>query len=43
MFGQAAEERRSPGWQVDPGRYQLLIGRSSQDLAATVDLEVLAD
>ena len=43
MFGQAAQERRSPGWQVDPGHYQLLIGRSSQDLAATVDLEILAD
>ena len=43
MFGQAAQERRSPGWQVDPGRYQLLIGRSSQDLAATVDLEIPAD
>ena len=43
MFGQAAQARRSPGWHVDPGRYQLLIGRSSQDLVATVDLEILAD
>ena len=33
----------SPGWQVDPGRYQLLIGRSSQDVAATLDVEILAD
>jgi beta-glucosidase len=39
MFGQATEERRAPGWQVDPGRYQVLVGRSSQDLAA-VDLEI---
>ena len=43
MFGQATQERRSPGWQVDPGRYQLLIGRSSQDIAATVDLEIATD
>ena len=43
MFGQAAQERRSPGWQVDPGGYQLLIGRSSQDIAATLDVEIVSD
>jgi len=42
MFGQAAQERRAPGWQVDPGRYRVLVGRSSADLAATVDLEIPA-
>ena len=25
-------ERRAPGWQVDPGTYTLLVGRSSADL-----------
>jgi beta-glucosidase len=42
MFGQAAEERRPPGWQVDPGTYQVLVGRSSQDLAAPVTIEIPA-
>jgi beta-glucosidase len=34
--------RRSPGWQVDPGRYEVLIGRSSADIVARVAIEVPA-
>ncbi|MCB1017412.1 MAG: glycoside hydrolase family 3 C-terminal domain-containing protein, partial [Acidimicrobiales bacterium] len=33
-------ERRAPGWQVDPGRYHLLVGRSSADLPRRVTVEV---
>ncbi len=36
----AAEERRAAGWQVDPGTYEVLIGRSSQDIAARAQVEV---
>ncbi len=35
------QERRTSGWQVDPGRYDLLIGRSSQDIAAMCAVEVV--
>ena len=31
-----------PGWRVDPGTYSVHIGRSSADLAHTVDIEVVA-
>ena len=33
-------ERRSPGWHVDAGRYDILIGRSSADIAARCCVEV---
>ena len=43
MFGGApGQERRAPGWQIDPGPYQLLIGRSSQDITTRCDIEVKA-
>jgi len=32
--------RSRPGWYVDPGTYQLCIGRSSADIAHVVDVEV---
>jgi beta-glucosidase len=38
--GRAPAERRSPGWQVDAGRYELRVGRSSADIVATLTLEV---
>jgi len=41
LFGAPAAERRAAGWQVDPGRYQLLIGWSSADIVVRVDLEVV--
>ncbi len=38
------QERRAPGWQVDPGRYDILVGRSSVEIvgSATVEVEVWA-
>jgi beta-glucosidase len=36
------QERRQPGWQVDPGHYELLIGRSSEDIASRCSVEVLS-
>jgi beta-glucosidase len=39
--GGATQERRAPGWQLDAGRYELLIGRSSADIAARHTVEVL--
>jgi beta-glucosidase len=35
------QDRRPPGWQVDPGRYEILIGRSSADIAARCPIDVL--
>jgi beta-glucosidase len=35
-------ERRARGWQVDAGRYELLIGRSSRDIGASCSIEVPA-
>jgi beta-glucosidase len=32
--------RAEPGWQVDPGTYRVLVGRSSADIAHTVEVEV---
>ena len=34
------QPRRERGWQIDPGRYDLLIGRSSDDLAVSCSVEV---
>ena len=36
----AAHDRRPPGWQVDPGGYEVLIGRSSADIVGRVRVEV---
>jgi hypothetical protein len=33
---------RPPGWQVDPGPYRLLVGRSSADIAHTAEVAVEA-
>ena len=41
MFGPGdGPERRPPGWQVDPGSYALLVGRSSAELLDPVLLEI---
>jgi beta-glucosidase len=41
MFGPGStQERRVPGWQVDPGRYDILVGRSSDDIAGNATVEV---
>ena len=43
MFAaQPRAERRSPGWQVDPGRYEILVGRSSADLPGRTAVEIPA-
>jgi beta-glucosidase len=36
-------ERRTRGWQVDAGRYDVLIGRSSGDIVASCSVEVPAE
>ena len=36
-------ERRPRGWQVDAGRYDVLIGRSSRDIVASCSIEVPAE
>jgi beta-glucosidase len=33
-------ERRTRGWQVDAGRYDVLIGRSSQDIVASCSVDI---
>jgi beta-glucosidase len=35
------QERRSQGWQVDPGSYEILVGRSSTDISGRALLEVV--
>jgi len=40
MMGGPAADRREPGWQVDPGRYDLLVGTSSQAIAHRVPVEI---
>jgi beta-glucosidase len=35
-----SQDRRAPGWQVDPGAYLLLVGRSSADLPHAVEVVV---
>jgi beta-glucosidase len=37
----AAHDRRAAGWQVDPGSYRVLIGRSSADIGAEHRIEVV--
>jgi beta-glucosidase len=36
-------ERRARGWHVDAGRYDVLIGRSSADIAASCSVEIPAE
>jgi hypothetical protein len=36
----AALHRAEPGWYVDGGRYRILVGRSSADISAQVDIDV---
>jgi hypothetical protein len=40
MFGQPTQERRPPGWQVDPGSYDLLVGRSTQAIDHRLTIEI---
>ena len=35
--------RAEPGWYVEPGVYRLVLGRSSRDPVATLDLELSGD
>ena len=43
MFGgPSPQERRPAGWQVDTGRFDLLIGRSAADIVTTCDVEIVA-
>jgi hypothetical protein len=35
-----SQDRRAPGWHVDPGAYLLLVGRSSADLPHAVEVVV---
>jgi beta-glucosidase len=37
----AAHDRRAAGWQIDPGTYRVVIGRSSADIVAEHRVEVL--
>ena len=37
-----AQARRLPGWQVDAGFYDILIGRSSTDIVGRTRIEVVA-
>ncbi|GMU80128.1 MAG: hypothetical protein AMXMBFR46_29130 [Acidimicrobiia bacterium] len=39
-IGPAPAERREPGWQVDPGRYDILVGRSSSDLTGRAAVRI---
>lgn len=43
FMGPDAQERRSPRWQLDPGTYDIVIGRSSTDIVGTCTIEVLGD
>ncbi|MBV9952111.1 MAG: glycoside hydrolase family 3 C-terminal domain-containing protein, partial [Acidimicrobiia bacterium] len=40
LFPATSPERRSPGWQVDPGRFSIMIGRSSANICAVRSIEV---
>ena len=35
--------RTEPGWYVEPGRYRLVLARSSRDPVATLHLELSGD
>jgi hypothetical protein len=34
-------QRRAPGWQVDAGTFEVLIGRSSADISGRASVEVV--
>ena len=36
------QERRRPGWQVDPGTYEIFVGRSSTDISGRARVEVIS-
>lgn len=36
------QERRSPGWQIDQGTYQILVGRSSTEILRCAVVDVVA-
>jgi beta-glucosidase len=38
----AAQDRRAAGWQVDPGPYEILVGRSSADVTGRARVEVVS-
>jgi beta-glucosidase len=38
----AAQDRRSPGWQIDIGTYELQIGRSSEEIIGRVSVEIVS-
>ncbi len=38
-----AAARRARGWQIDAGRYDVLLGRSSESLSASCSLEIQTD
>jgi hypothetical protein len=40
MIRRDEQRRTEPGWRIDPGRYELHLGRSSADIAHAVPLEV---
>ena len=40
LSAEAPQERREPGWQVDPGSYEVLVGRSSSDIVGRCTVEV---
>jgi beta-glucosidase len=39
-MGHAAPERRAPGWQVDPGVYDVLVGRSSAEITGATTITI---
>ena len=42
MFGLAnRSDRRSPGWQLDAGEYEILLGRSSADIVSKCSLRIV--
>jgi beta-glucosidase len=40
LSADASPERRSPGWQVDPGTFSIMIGRSSANICGVRSIEV---
>ena len=39
-FGASRAAQRRPGWRVDPGHFELLVGRSAGDISARCTVEV---
>ncbi len=42
FMGDAPAGRREPGWQLDPGEYRLLVGRSAAEILGECTIEVVA-